>query len=122
VRVGSDNLISAPIDWSTAWVSPALSLRHVVNYSIQLAWTGSLSGMLHLQLSNDAGNTDLSGTIASSDLSHWTDITGSEQLVVGAGDHSWQVQNAGYLWVRAVWAPVSGAGNIVSARFATKGF
>jgi len=122
VRVGSDSLISAPVDWSTAWVSPALSLRHVVNYNIQVAWNGTLAGMLHLQLSNDAGNTDQSGTIASTALTTWTDVTGSEQLVAGAGDHSWQVQNAGYLWVRVVWSPTSGSGNLNSARFATKGF
>jgi hypothetical protein len=122
MRVGSDNLIAAPVDWSTAWTSPALSLRHVSNYSVQLKWTGSTTGMLHLQLSNDAGNTDNSGTIATSALSHWTDITGSEQIVAGAGDHSWQVSNAGYLWVRVVWAPTTGTPSLVSARFSTKGF
>lgn len=121
MRVGSDSFIDTAEDWSTAWISPALSLRHVVNYSIQLGWTGTLNGMLKLQLSNDYGNTDNGGTLAATELPHWTDITGSEQLVAGAGDHSWQVQNAGYLWVRAVWAPASGTGNLTNARFSTKG-
>jgi hypothetical protein len=122
LRVGADSLLDSNVDWSTAWVSPAISLRHVVNYSIQLKWSGSTAGMLHLQLSNDFGNTDNGGTLAASDLPNWTDITGSEQLVNGAGDHSWQVQNAGYLWVRAIWAPTSGSPTLISARFATKGF
>ena len=122
MRVGADSFIDAPVDWSFSWASPALSLRHVVNYNIQLAWTGTAAGMLHLQLSNDAASTDMSGTIASNSISTWTDISGSEQLVSGAGNHAWQVQNAGYLWVRVVWQPTSGTATLSSARFATKGF
>ncbi len=121
MRVGSDSLIDSSVDWSTAWEGPALSLRHVVNYSSQMAWDGTLNGMLKLQLSNDYGNTDNGGTMAANALPHWTDITGSEQLIAGAGDHAWQVQNSGYLWVRVVWAPASGTGNLTNARFSTKG-
>jgi hypothetical protein len=78
--------------------------------------------MFSLQCSNDRGQNTSSRPFMGTDVSYWTDIFGSSQSITGAGDHTWDVEAAGYRWARVIWTP---AGNpdaaLVSARFSTKG-
>ena len=119
MRSANNSLITTPADMSTSWESPAVWLGNTVNYSIQLVFTGVPVGNFKLQCSNDSYANDY---IDAANVLNWTDVSGSQQPITAAGDHTWQVENAGYRWIRAVWLPTSGIGSIVSARFNTKGF
>jgi len=123
MRVSHDTLLlNGPEDWSVTWYSPAIWLGHIVNYAIQLQWTGSPTGMLKLQASSDPGNPNAQSYVQQrSSVTLWTDIEGSEQLVNMDGNHMWKINDAGYIWVRAVWMPSGGTATLVSARFSAKG-
>jgi len=97
-------------------------LGHIVDYSIQLVFTGTPGGNFKLQVSNDLGKIN-STTEAEqvSNVTNWTDVAGSPQTISAAGDHTWAVENAGYRWVRVVWTQTSSTGTLVSARVNGKG-
>lgn len=97
-------------------------LGHIANYSIQIFFTGSPNGSFRLQMSNDDGNPQASREEDRDyGIVNWTDISDSAFTVSAAGDIAWDVQNAGYRWVRVVYTAVSGSGTITSARFNVKG-
>lgn len=121
MRVANDTLIDAPVDWSVPWTSGPISLQHIMNYSIQLFFSGTPAGMLKLQCSNDANDSGRGENYWSLEARNWTDIESSEQIVAGPGDHTWTVCNAGYMWVRVNWAPSSGTAQLDRARFTAKG-
>lgn len=87
-----------------------VGLEHIANYSIQLVFTGTPSGSFKLQCSND-----------DSDPSNWTDISGSSQTVSAAGSVTWNVENAGYKWVRVVYTFTASTGSLTVARCHIKG-
>jgi len=121
MRVANDSLISSPADWSVPWQSQPISMQHIMNFSIQLFFSGSPAGMLRLQCSNDSVDSSRSESTWPSQVQKWTDIDSSEQLIAAAGDHTWSVCGAGYMWVRVSWAPTSGTAQLDSARFTAKG-
>lgn len=88
----------------------AVSLEHISNYSIQIVFTGTPSGTFKLQCSND----ELSP-------SNWTDVGSSDQAVTTAGDLVWNVENAGYKWVRVVYTRSSSTGSLTVGRCNIKG-
>jgi hypothetical protein len=94
-------------------------LGHICNFSIQLVFTGTPTGSLKLQCSNDEGAIETN--IPNATITNWTDIAGSTQAISAAGNHTWNVQNCGYRWVRFVYTATSGSGTITSARFNVKG-
>lgn len=93
-------------------------LGHAVDYSIQLVFTGSPVGTFKLQASIDpySGSNPTGDTIT-----NWTDVTDSDQAITAAGNHMWNVENAGYTWVRVIWTVTSGTGDLTVARIMTKG-
>jgi len=123
MRIGNDEL-NINSDISVNRVSEPIWLGHICNYSIQLVFTGTPDGVFKLQLSNDAGNPTASKE-ADRDyqITNWTDIGGSSQIVSAAGDLSYQVENAGYRWVRLVYEATSPGTTpvLTSARFNIKG-
>lgn len=122
MRIANDSLITAPVDLSIPWQSMAIYLGHISNYSIQLFFTGTPAGSFKLQASNDQGHPNAQSlNQQSADVDNWTDVSGSTQIVDEAGDHTWQVENAGYAFVRVKWAPTSGSASLTSARFNLKG-
>lgn len=54
-------------------------------------------------------------------ITNWTDILGSDQSITSAGDHTWDVAEIGYRWVRIVWTPTAASGMLNTAIFSTKG-
>lgn len=122
MRVANDSLIDTPADWSTQWYSQPILLQQTVNFSVQLFFSGTPVGMLKLQCSNDASNSSRDERTWTAQTSHWTDVECSEQIIATAGDHTWTVQNAGYMWVRVSWAPSGGTSQLDVARFTAKGF
>lgn len=122
MRIANDPMQSAPSDMSASFTLNPVYLGHIVNYALQLFFTGSPVGTFKLQASNDPGRTYLPGQLPQSDtVVNWTDIAGSSQAISAAGDIMWDVQNAGYTWVRIVYTKTSGSGSVTIARFNVKG-
>lgn len=122
MRIANEAITLSSTDMSGSITGTAIYLGHICNYSIQLVFTGSPSGTFKLQCSNDAGNPN--GAVPpslSSGVTNWTDIAGSSQVISAAGDITYQVENAGYAWVRVVYTFTSGTGTITSARVNVKG-
>jgi hypothetical protein len=97
-------------------------LGHVVNYCIQIVFTGSTpNGSFKLQASNDLGAKE--NDVKNASITNWTDISGSTINISAAGDVMYNLENVGYRWVRVVWTDTSStAGTITVARGNTKGF
>lgn len=107
---------------STDFTSDALYLGNIVNYSIQLVFIGSPTGTFKLQCSNDPGSPSSPGRAPQSNtVVNWTDVTDSTQGVSAAGNHVWNVENCGYVWVRVVYTAAYGNGLLLVARASVKG-
>lgn len=124
MRIGNDE-ITISTNLAANQQSEPIWLGHIAYYSIQLVFTGTPDGVFKLQLSNDAGNPNAAQE-ADRDfkVTNWTDIGGSSQIISAAGDLAYQVENAGYRWVRLVWeatSPGSGTPTLTVARFNVKG-
>lgn len=124
MRVKNEDLLdeSGPVDLTSSTELKPVWLGHIANYAIQLVFDGAPVGSFKLQASNDLGNsTSASASMQDSGITNWTDIADSAAAISAAGDVMWQVENAGYNWVRVVWTVTSGSGNITSARAYVKG-
>jgi hypothetical protein len=116
MRIGNDSIVLSSNDMSISLSGEAIWLGHISDFSIQLVFTGSPAGSFKLQCSNDKG-----GSPERPEITNWTDIAGSTQLISGAGDHVWNYENCGFRWVRFVWIPTSGSGLINVASMNVKG-
>jgi hypothetical protein len=85
-------------DMSGDLTSPSQQLTFMVCACIQAVFTGSPSGTLKLQISNDNIN--------------WSDYTGSSSTVSGAGNFAWIITDIGYPWIRVTYNPGSGSGSL----------
>jgi hypothetical protein len=123
MRIGNGSYfdVNTPTDMSASFASNPLWLGHICNYSIQLEFTGSPNGTFKLQMSNDPGQPSQQPLVEFNYVKNWTDIKGSDQVITASGDHSWNVQDAGYRWVRFVWTRSSGSGTLINAEFNIKG-
>lgn len=116
-----DNVRTTP-DMASSFALNPIYLGHIVDYSIQLVFTGTPGGNFKLQVSNDLGNINATTEAEQvAGVTTWTDVAGSPQTISAAGDHTWAVDNAGYRWVRVVWTATSGSGTLISARVNGKG-
>ncbi len=122
MRIGNDKLIDNSQAMSSNFELAPIWLGHIENYSIQLFFTGTPNGVFKLQASNDLGNPVKGEAYAANGVENWTDILNSEQAITEAGDHMWQVCNAGYRWVRVVYTNSGGTGSLDLARFNVKGY
>jgi hypothetical protein len=123
MRIGNDNFITegTPTDLSSSFTSTPVLLAHIVNYSIQLVFDGTLDGIFSLQVSNDEGQISQAPAIDYQGVNNWTDVTGSSQIIAEGGDHTWEVSNSGTRWVRFVWTTTGSTGTLTSAIFNVKG-
>jgi hypothetical protein len=122
MRIANDELNLSGTNMAVSIESEPIWLGHIANYNIQLVFTGNPSGNFKLQISNDAGNPNAPKEADRNfKIENWTDMADSGQTISAAGNHSYEVQNAGHRWVRLVWTATSGSGTITSARFNAKG-
>lgn len=81
--------------------SGSIDLVDLYRFAIQVVFTGvDVVGTLKLQ--------------ASLDNVTWVDVANSAQAVTASANHIWDVQAAGYRWVRVNWDYTSGTGNITA--------
>jgi len=112
----------ATLNMATSKTLQPIPLNQIVNFGIQIFFTGSPTGNFKLQVSNDPGRImDPIESEQYATVTNWTDVANSAFTVSAAGDVYWDVQNSGAAWVRAVWTPTGGSGTITSARAVVKG-
>lgn len=115
MSVANDNIIPGnPISLSSDWTSEPVYIYQIVVLAIQLVFDGSPNGVFSLECSNDEYSP-------SQEPQNWTLIRGSEQSVNEDGNHTWNIEDAGYRWVRVQWVRTSGSGTLQSARYNGKG-
>jgi len=117
LRFANDTIIQDSVDLSSDWTSDALWLGTVQNFSVQLFFTGTPTGVFRLQVSNDRGK----GQDSFEGIDNWSLYSGSSQIVTEAGDHTWSVTGSSSRWVRVQWLSGSTAGTLTSAIFNSKG-
>ena len=121
MRIKTDNILGdlSGTDMTSNITGPAIWLSHIANYAIQLVFTGAPNGTFKLQASVDEpSKVNPAATVPT----NWTDISASSQAITASGDHMWQVENAGYTFVRLVWTDsASGVSTVTSCRFMVKG-
>lgn len=108
--------------------SVAIQLQDMIDFSIQIFFTGTPTGSFKLQASNDPVppktlQPGVNGAITFSPT-HWTDIANSSLAVVAAGDVQWNYHDAGFTFVRVVYTDTSSGAStavIASAVFNGKG-
>jgi len=117
LRLANDTIIFDDVDLSSNWTSEALWLGTVQNFSVQLFFTGTPTGVFRLQVSNDRGKSPDS----SEGVDNWSLYSGSSQVITEAGDHTWSVMGSSSRWVRVQWLSGSTPGSLTSAIFNSKG-
>ncbi len=121
MRIANENLQTTATSMGTSFNMRALYLGHIVNYSVQLTFTGTPTGSFKLQCSDDPGMPDGGQTPQALNVTNWTDVAGSSQSITTAGNIAYNVQNAGYNWVRVVYTASSSTGSLTVARANIKG-
>lgn len=105
------------VDLSSDWTSSPLPLEHAMFLTIQLLFEGTPAGAFYLECSSepfDLFKQNKTPTV-------WTRITGSTQSISEAGDHTWNVEDAGFAWVRIQWEVSGGMGTLTKAQLNAKG-
>jgi len=86
--------------------SPAIQLDQIIGYAIQAVYTGTPTGTLKLQASNDP--VKLAYDVNPQVPINWTDIADSDFTVTSAGIYTWNVTDVFYTFVRLVYLDSSG--------------
>lgn len=114
--------IDVPFSMASNFATDPIYLGHIVNFSIQLVFTGTPTGNFTLECSNDEGEGDrVLNKFSSTGVDNWTTVSDSAFAVSAAGDCVWDVQNVGYRWVRVKWTQSAGTGSVTVARCQVKG-
>lgn len=119
MHIANDNFFesSSSIDLSSNWTSEAMPLEHIVQFTIQLVFTGTMTGCFYLECSSESFDLRKSNKTPTK----WTKIEGSTQNITEGGDHTWNVEDVGFAWVRIQWENTSSSGTLSSAQINAKG-
>lgn len=115
--------ISVNVLMNTSSNSSAYCLDTIFGYSIQAVYTGTPTGTLKLQGSDDPTGDFASPANATNIPTNWSDIAGTSQALTAAGTFLWNMSDVGYNWVRLVYTDTSGGTStaILNARINAKG-
>lgn len=106
------NHVSADaVDASTSFNGSPVLLEQFYGYSVQVIITGTVTGSLKLQGSDDfrvPSMNDPTGV----NVVNWTDITGSTQSISGSGNGIYNSPSCQFRWIRPVYTAVSGTGTM----------
>lgn len=89
--------------------TPTKDVYNCDRYAIQADYTGTFSGSLKLEVSNDDDT-----------VTNWTELTGSSVAITSAGTYIWNVKHVAYRAVRVVYTYTSGSCTL-SLSITTKG-
>lgn len=100
--------------------TPAV-LSDIYGFCIQAVITGTPTGTLKLQASNDPFKYVVNGGVQTP--THWTDIADSSFSVVAAGNTVWNYNGAFYTFVRVVYTDASSGAStaVLNANITVKG-
>lgn len=116
MRYDAVTILSAGDMSSSSLTSIGVDLQQMFGFSIQAVMTDAPVGTLKLQVSNDIVQPSL-GTDPAANVTNWIDYTGSSQSISAAGNFLWDVADANYRWVRAVYTKTSGTGALTFTFF-----
>ena len=113
---------------SASFSTPGLNILHEYGYSVTIAISGSLTGSVELQASNDPGNDRLppafnqqtsgqSATTLNQGIVNWTQVASSLQQLSastlgGSSNVLYNAEQQFYKWLRVVWTHNAGTGSI----------
>jgi hypothetical protein len=101
-------------DMSTTLHSMPLDLTYSYGYSIQVSYTGSPSGTMILEGSNDAPSPqDANFQYAAFVPTNWTTLAGSSINVFGPDAILYNFSDCYYRYVRVTYTPISGSGSCI---------
>lgn len=105
------NIIPVGAVLNTTINSLAMQLNEMVNFSVQIVFTGTPTGSFKLQASDDpvpkqTMTPGANGVVTFTPV-HWSDIANSSFTVTAAGDVMWDYNNRGFTYVRAVYTDTS---------------
>lgn len=103
MRVFNDQ-ISTAVVLNANRNSPAVPLKSIFMYSIAFNVTGTPTGTVKLQASNDPETND---TIPLPAPANWVDIANSSFSLTASGETMWNVQYVAYNYVRVVYTDSS---------------
>lgn len=120
MRIALVPLVSAQV-LNASFFSKPQQLNMIFGYSIQAVITGTPTGSVRLQASNDQFVEIEPGN---NPPIVWTDISGSTFTVTAAGNEMWNVSDVGYTWVRIAYTDTSGGTSaaVMNANVNIKGF
>lgn len=96
-------------------VSVGMLLEDTRTFAIQAVWSGTPTGTLRLQASCDRGTE---GNV--DNVVNWSNIASTDVALAGAaGGQLWNIDGAGYRWVRVQYVRTSGTGTL-NARISVK--
>lgn len=91
--------------------SPYVPLKNIYTYAMSAIITGTPTGTIKLQASNDPETNDTqtnsTGLPPSVSPTNWADIDGSLFTVTASGEVMWNVNAVGYNYVRVVYTDTS---------------
>lgn len=93
--------------------SPYTPLRNIYTYAMAAIFTGTPTGTVKLQASNDPETNDTQTNVAAGrppavGPSNWVDIANSTFTISASGETMWNVNAVGYNYVRVVYTDASG--------------
>ncbi len=98
------------------YTSVGWSVARMEHVSITAAYTGTPSGTLVLQASNDRGDKNSANWFAGPDVGNWVTIANSSVTVTTADTTVWNLSNTGHRWLRVkyTWTASTGTLNVTA--------
>lgn len=111
-----------PLALASSFNGQAFVVEQMLEYSVEAEWTdtGSLSGSLKLQGSNDAFEPPFGNAMyqVENPSAHWVDISGSIVVVSGNSNQLYNVSSVAYRAYRIVYTASAGTGSMMVKHFA----
>lgn len=101
--------IATAVAMNANYTSSAVPLKNIYMYNISANVTGTPTGTIKLQASNDPETNDTMPLGVPQPLpTNWADIANSTFTLTASGDTMWNVSQVAYNYVRVVYTDTSG--------------
>src|SRR5260221_11431512 len=111
MKIATTSLLQAT-NMSVALVSKQADVTSVTNFCIQANFSGSPSGILKLQASNDFTYAQNNQGLVTATVNSWVDVTDSSTNISASGNAAWDYADCGFAFVRLAYTPSSGSGTM----------